>query len=441
MEMTVFQPRPEKSAAVNANSFQLSPALQGLADGGASVIAVHSIADVASMVPPSGVVVYPLEGEEMALPFRMPQEGESVEDCLMDCLEGMEPLEVFLQGSQGTGANTTYYAVAEQQPSATPTTTASDVDAESQVLHGHTIPADALGTLSPEQAEQLIAAGKVLLDKIAHCSEAELETNSPIHSTADMAAILWALTALALGIDDNFQRSSSAMTVPDGNLYQAMAGATTADGAKLCYDRGGTGKSTHLKPFPNSKKTQLGVDIKDEPLPYGKGTVLIGLVRKDETGFPNDLTYVKMEAHGIQTIWDMLNHLINLIQTTFHKVTRDEDFREKTTKISKHIATFLKADPPPAGISAGDLSSAAAKGLTALARCRQNLAQSGAADKWLTRLDASVDKMLDEKVLKQYQRNAIGEWRQSHPQGSTLLYFAEQQQIGAEMALPPVQSP
>ncbi|MDR2030608.1 MAG: hypothetical protein LBP65_04060 [Puniceicoccales bacterium] len=419
------------------NEGQCSPFdanLQKLKETGAAVHEIACLDDIVSGHGQGGAaVIAATEDGGMVLPISITGAGDDVDEALAKSLDRTRPLDEFVQNK----------AAREVQiyiPSSPFSDAIGSIHAGAKTA---SIPSAALGDLTRQQAEHLVTEGQKLLATIKDRSENELINSSPLRSTADVAAVIWALNVEAWKIDSNFQQLSSAMTIPEDRVYLALQNAQTNDGKKLCYGRGGAGQSTHLKPFPTSKGTQLGMDIKDVPLPYGKTTLLVGNLRKEETGFSENRTFLKLESYGTKSFIDKLGHLLSLIRTAFHSVTRNMDFREKTTKISRHVADFCKRNPPPAAIDRKQLQIAAQKGLCNLARHRAMLATEVAtpeADReigqWLTAFASSTDKFLEKKILKDGECGAIEKWKAADPGRSTLAYFCDRPQIGSEISLP-----
>jgi hypothetical protein len=248
------------------------------------------------------------------------------------------------------------------------------------------------------------------------------------------------------------------MYVSGTKIYDALAHAKQPDGTALCYTRGGKNDSSHLQPFPNSKATQMGFDgypegqsakaERKEKLPYGRNTLLFGKLSRDETGFGQDRTFIKLESFGIGGLGNKIAHGAQYVKKVIlgaGKPTKESNFNEKNSPISKIVSSSIadKRNAVPEDISQAllaDLQLASKKGLTSLAKFiteAKTNNQNEPLSAFLEELENNISKQLEGKILKQYQMDAINHWK-SEPENagqSTLAYFMEHDQSAKEMIL------
>ncbi|MDR1906902.1 MAG: hypothetical protein LBQ03_01640 [Puniceicoccales bacterium] len=323
----------------------------------------------------------------------------------------------------------------------------------------YAVPAKAIteAGANPDYVTGAIQHGKELLDAINALPErTEGETyESPIKTRQDMVDLMWALDAESWRIDKHYQSSSSSMYISGTKIYDALVNAKQADGTPLCYSRGGENDSSHLKPFPNSKATQMGFDAyeqgqsagadRPEKLPYGRNTLLFGRLSKEETGFGQDRTFIKLESFGTGGIGNMLAHGMQYVKKValgMGKPTKESDFNEKTNSTSKTVSSFIKEQQKSSSIDISEslkseLQTASKKGLTALAKfVADQKINNPQAQPFLENLEQSVSEALNGS-LKEYQRTAIDQWKSEsgNENKSTLAYFETHDQSGKEMIL------
>ncbi|MDR3317273.1 MAG: hypothetical protein LBS71_00505 [Puniceicoccales bacterium] len=311
----------------------------------------------------------------------------------------------------------------------------------------YVISVDAVSHTNPNYVKNAIINGQKLLNEINISTNL---ANSPIKSRQDMANLIWALYAEAWQIDPNQHKNSSSLFISYSKLYETLKNAKDKNGKLLSYSRGGKNDSSHLKPFPKSKCSQMGFDAyekgqfatnkRNELLPYGKNTLLFAKLDRAETGFGKDRTFIKLEDHGIDgglfsrnTIAHGLDFIKEILNNTS---TKENDFRENTAAISKIVQECVRDSKQyvlTKSLSRG-LAIASLKGLTALAKF---ISENKGASSMLQLLEQVISLKIEKNLLKGYQIKAIQEWKRiPHNQNqSTLAYFATHDQSGKEMVL------
>jgi hypothetical protein len=282
-----------------------------------------------------------------------------------------------------------------------------------------------------------------------------------------MANLMWALDAKAWKISSQYQSGSGSMYVSDEDhkIYNALLGAKDESGVELVYGRGGKNESSHLKPFSRGKASQYGFNAyengqsaaasRDVQLPYGKNTLLFGSLDPGETGFTKERIFIKLEgfgtdcqATGLKSRWNSFTNLLSHGLGWFKKVflginslTRENDFREKTTAVSKMVSFFCERyDGEVEKDTLEQVKSASSRGLTTLAKCIQELNSSDNPSLFLQDFENEINEQLEDPqkgILKNYQQTAVDQWKQTdegHGK-STLAYFATHDQSGRELIL------
>jgi hypothetical protein len=330
----------------------------------------------------------------------------------------------------------------------------------------YAIPTAALKGVDAEYAQKAIAHGLELLGQIDDADPDTLLTESPIHSRQDMADLMWALDAKAWEVAPEYQSGSGSMYVSDEGhrIYNALKGAKDEYNNSFAYGRGGRNDSSHLKPFKNGKASQFGFDAyepnqsanaeRDVRLPYGKNTLLFGSLETGETGFSKERTFIKLEdfgtdsqVTGFRARWNsflnLLSHGLGWFKKVFLKInnlTKENDFRENTTVVSKMVSSFCEYHGEIDRDTLNRIKSAANCGLTALAKCIQELNSSDSLSPFLQDLEREISEQLEDPrkgILKEYQQTAIEQWKETDEgRGkSTLAYFATHDQSGKELVL------
>jgi hypothetical protein len=199
--------------------------------------------------------------------------------------------------------------------------------------------------------------------------------------------------------------------------------------------------SSHLKPFKKSRKTQRGINLGDQKLPYGRKTLLFGHLNKTETEFSANRTFIKIEGHGIYgkgvSMGETMGHLQNWAAKS--DGTREDlrlnrtDFREKTGAIVEGLSGVFSAITNEK--LRKDLKSAAKKGLTALAnfiKKHHHEKEYGLSSETGKKIREAIDEALKDQILKGYQQEATKAWIADEPQTArtALSYFETHDQSG-----------